>query len=227
MVPPLLQWVSSPPHITLAKSQVHLWRFRLDLSAAEVDGLMALLSCDERARAERLLDPVKADRFVAARGQMRQVLARYLDGSPAEVSFAYGTHGKPSLAGAAGEEFKFNLSHAGSWGLIAVTRGGDIGVDIEQLDTNLDYEKVAARFFSAEERVELEHYAASRRRRGFVRIWTRKEALLKGQGGGFSTLAAGIPESKWRPRLFTVDRGYLGAFAVEARVTSVCRWHFS
>ena len=227
MVPDLAYWASPPPHLTLVKNQVHLWRFRLDLLAVDVDELMSLLNCDELARAEQLLDSAKAQRFVAAHGQMRQILTRYLDCSPDEVSFNYGAHGKPNLAGTAGEKLRFNLSHAGRWGLVAVTREADIGVDVEQLDLNLDYEKIAARFFSVEEKAELERYGALRRRRGFYRIWTRKEALLKGQGGGFSMPAAVKPGTKWQTRSFTVDRGYLGACAVAARVTSMCRWQFA
>lgn len=227
MVSHLTHWTDPPPQITLLKNQVHLWRFRLDLSATDVAGLKRLLSDDELARAERLLDPVKEHRFVAARGQMRQVLSRYLDCPPEEISFTYGAHGKPRLADVAAGKLCFNLSHACDWGLLAVAQGFDVGVDIEKIDDNLDYEKVAARFFTDEEAIELGRYHATRRRRGFYRIWTRKEAGLKGPGGGFSTSAAIRADRKGLVRSFTVDRGYLGAFTASGRVATIYRWDFS
>ncbi len=226
MAPSLVPWENSPSHVTLAKSQVHLWRFRLDLLAAEAAGLQRLLSRDELARAERLLDPAKAHHFVVARGRLRQVLSRYLDHPPEELSFAYGAHGKPRLVGAAGEALQFNLSHAGCWGLLAVASGVDIGVDVEKIDLGLDCENIATRFFSAEETAQLMRYHVTHRRRGFYRLWTRKEAWLKGQGCGFSVSATVMTDAKWWIRSFTVDRDYPGAFATAGRVTSVHRWHF-
>jgi 4'-phosphopantetheinyl transferase len=225
MVPHLTLWEDPPSKILLAKSQVHLWRFRLDLPATDLVALKKLLSRNEQVRAERLLDPVKSNRFVAARGCLRQVLARYLDSSPADVTFAYGAHGKPRLEEASDDDLMFNLSHAGDWGLLVVAQDVDVGVDVEKIDHRLDYEKVAARVFSPDEMAHLEQCHAARRRRGFYRIWTRKEAMLKGQGFGFSAPEKARQSAGWLIRSFTVGRGCLGAVAVAGHVTQVRRWH--
>ncbi|HSO18986.1 MAG TPA: hypothetical protein VLT88_05995, partial [Desulfosarcina sp.] len=95
---PLTLWSLHPEQPTLSPGQIDLWRFRLDLAGAEAAALTALLNDAELARAERLLDPLKSNGFVVARGRLRQILGRYLDRAPDDISFAYGDHGKPRLS---------------------------------------------------------------------------------------------------------------------------------
>jgi 4'-phosphopantetheinyl transferase len=94
-----------------------------------------------------------------------------------------GPAGKPYLGGG-GEGIRFNLSNAGGVGLLAVTRGREVGVDLEPLhevDWGTD---VARRFFSASEVASLNASPEFGRSLAFLRGWTRKEALLKGKGDG-------------------------------------------
>jgi 4'-phosphopantetheinyl transferase len=61
---------------------------------------------------------------------LRQCLAEYVKHTPASLRFGYMMpHGKPFLAEY--PEIAFNLSHAGDYGLLAVTCGRQVGVDIE------------------------------------------------------------------------------------------------
>ncbi len=221
----LSPWGDPPSTIKLARGEVHLWRFRIDLSADVIAGLKPLLSSDELLRAERLFDPLKSISFVAARGRLRQILARYLDLQPAAIEFSYGVQGKPRLAAESDQQLSFNLSHAGNWGLLAVASGLVVGVDIEKIDSQLEYEKMAGLVFSPAEVACLGQYARKRRRRAFYRIWTRNEARLKGQGGGFSTPSRMGQGTGWRIRSFSVHRDYLGALALATEVIKVQRWH--
>jgi 4'-phosphopantetheinyl transferase len=220
-------WSPPPPKIELADAQVHLWRFRLDLPSDKIAGLSQLLSNEEQLRAKRLLDRLKANSFIAARGQMRQILARYLVLKPENINFSYGEHGKPYLADGRDKNLAFNLSHAGRWGLLVITSGADVGVDIEQIDRQLDFEGVASGFFSLAEIDELRRYPLARRRRAFYRIWTRKESCLKKEGYGFSSPQISVHDAKWQIRSFTVDRGYLGAIAVTGDLPDIWRWNFT
>ncbi len=221
----LSPWENPPSTIKLARGEVQLWRFRIDLPTDVIAGLRPLLSRDEQLRAERLLDPLKSSNFVAARGRLRQILAGYLNLQPAAIEFSYGGQGKPCLTAKTAERLTFNLSHAGCWGLLIVASGFAVGVDLEKIDSQLEYEKLAGLVFSSAEVACLEQYACKRRRRAFYRIWTRKEAWLKGQGGGFSASAQMVQDAGWQIRSFSVDGGYLGALALAAEVTEVQRWH--
>ena len=57
---------------------------------------------------------------------------RHLDQAPSRVAFRYGSHGKPELTPPIGGALHFNLSHAETRGLCAVTLKHEVGVDIER-----------------------------------------------------------------------------------------------
>jgi len=217
----LSPWRAPTTPLTLRSGQAQLWRFRLDLTETELETLQTLLDREELQRAERLRIPHKRGQFIAARGRLRQILARYLGQAPAKIEFAYGEHGKPHLPGA---QLAFNLAHAGHWGVLLVSGAGEIGVDVEALDRDLERDKVAAHYFTDAERALWQRYPPERKVRGFFRIWTRKEALLKAAGGGF---AVAPQADAWQLRSFALERGYLGAAALPPSVTSIIRWHFA
>lgn len=227
--PCLPPWTDPPDELRLENGQLHLWRLPLDLPSHELKALKLLLSGDELGRARRLLDPLKADRFVAARGRLRQLLARYTRTDPAALRFVYGTSGKPVLEGT--WKIGFNLSHSQQWALLAIACQCEVGVDLEVIDPDLAFEAMALHFFSAAESAWLESFPPHRRRRAFYRLWTRKEAWLKGLGWGFSApsrridLAEGVPGAGgWQMKNFPVARGVIGALAVKGRLSDIRCW---
>lgn len=169
-------------HGDLPGDCIDIWH--LDL--IEDRGLWDLLDQAERDRARRLRILDKRVQFVAARSQIRQILASYLGDRPEALQFSYGEHGKPSLPSA--PELSFNLSHSRQAGLLAVARGADIdlGVDVEFRKPDRRFEGIAGRFFSASEHQALLSLPAAERPAAFYRAWTRKEAYLKAWGTGLS-----------------------------------------
>lgn len=218
MVPLLTLWGDPPGDLTLSAGQVDLWRFWLALPPPEIERLACLLNETERLRAARLLDRIKAHGFIASRGRLRTILACYLDQDPAALNFSFGPQGKPRLDGSCKTPLGFNLSHSGDWGLLAVTTGPPVGVDIELIDDRVAYESLAARFFLPEEKAELAQFSPVRRRRVFFRIWTRKEALLKGLGTGLAGRSAPLPYEDWSIRTLPVAPRMLGAVALKNRL---------
>lgn len=226
----LSPWQTPPAHPELAANELHLWRFPLTCG----ESLEPLLDEQERQRAKRLLVAEKARAFVTARARLRQILASYLGQAPESLCFAYGPAGKPALAGDLADALAFNLAHSGGWALCAVSKGIEVGVDIERVDDRLDYAKLAARFFSRNELNRLQACDERRRRRLFFRIWTRKEAWLKGKGGGFSDPDQDIGkvhlagcctyDGRWWLRSLPITRHYLGALAVPQEFTHLQRW---
>ncbi|MDT8444699.1 MAG: 4'-phosphopantetheinyl transferase superfamily protein [Desulfuromonadales bacterium] len=226
----LTPWQIPPPKPHLTEQAVHLWRFPLDCH----EPLEFLLDDQELQRARRLRVPANAQSFIVARARLRQILGSYLDLAPETLRFSYGPFGKPVLAGEPREVPAFNLAHCGQWGLCAVTRGIEVGVDIERLDRQLDYEKLAAGFFSENERNWLQAASPLRRRRHFFRIWTRKEAWLKGKGGGFSDPDQDIGpahlagtcthDGTWWLKSIPVTRCYLAALALPREISLLQRW---
>lgn len=215
-------WIPTSSAPQLAAGEVHLWRFPLASSPVSLPTLKSTLAADELQRAARLLDPRKAASFIVARARLRQILASYLAVDPAEIAFTYGEQGKPALLEPA-STLTFNLSHSGAWALLAVAQGMEIGVDLEQIDPFLAYERLAARFFSPEENAALLAAPEVRRRRQFYRLWTRKEAQLKGVGGGFSA-PGGMKPTGWSTRSFWLGRGYVATLASILSIGDVTRF---
>lgn len=168
----------SPP-----SSAVQLWSVSLD-SVGRFDRLWTLLSRDEIDRAVRIPDPRIRRRYVAGRAALRRLLGERLETPPAELRFDYGPRGKPSLEGA---EVGFNLSHSGDLALIAISDGGLVGVDLEQLRPRPRLDLLSRRVLTDDERELLDRAdAAGEGLRWFLRCWTAKEAVAKALGLGLA-----------------------------------------
>ncbi len=166
-----------------AKHRIDLHQFSLDVDADVGAVLERHLTLDERDRAGRFVVPEDGANFVVGRGRMREVLADYVEQPAADLRFAYAKHGKPRLVMDGPAPF-FNLSHSGNRAVLAVSRSVDVGVDIERIRP---VERgLARRFFSAAEVAALEALPSDQWLDGFFRCWTRKEAVLKALGVGFS-----------------------------------------
>jgi len=112
------------------------------------------------------------------------VLAAYIGVEPLDVELATGPHGKPALASTA-HGVHFNVSHSGSWGLVAVARV-DVGVDVEHIRPRRASERLTERFMTSGERDLLRRRAELQGEAAFFMIWSRKEAYLKAIGVGLS-----------------------------------------
>lgn len=186
-MPRVSPWCPPPPTITLASDEVHVWRANLTLSASRLESLEQTLSTDERERARRFYFQRDREHFIVARASLRAILGCYLDLKPDELRFCYGPHGKPALSSESlGGDLRFNLSHSGGLALYAVTRGREIGVDIERVRPELADGKIAERFFSPREVAALRALHPHLQLQAFFNCWTRKEAYIKATGDGLS-----------------------------------------
>lgn len=176
-------WKSPPAALRVPSQQVHLWRVLLDVAPVN----RVHLSADEQVRADTFVHLQNRNRFTAMRSALRAVLAGYLGIPPESLTFAYGEKGKPSVAQEQnGLDIRFNVSHSGGLGLIAVTCDREIGVDLEMRQEVLDYMGVARRFFSAREHRGLLEIPEELRQKAFLRCWTRKESYVKALGRGLA-----------------------------------------
>lgn len=169
----------------LSASSIHVWQFPLTLSDHPLDKYSVLLSEDECARAARYRFEKDARAFTVARASVRCILAGYINARAQNLHFDYAHYGKPALANLA-KDIRFSVSHSADLGMLAVALGREVGVDIENIQRNVDTDQLAERFFSEHERVSLRQLSGNERVRAFFRCWTSKEAFLKGQGLGLS-----------------------------------------
>jgi 4'-phosphopantetheinyl transferase len=167
----------------LATDEVHVWSAPLVDAARRLDRLGRVLAVEERARADRYVHPGVRDQFVVARAMLRLLLGRYLGVPATEIRLGIGDQGKPHLPGG---ELHFNISHTHGLALVALTRRGEVGVDVECLRPCPNYLDIAGRFFSPGEARALHALPEGQREEAFFHVWTRKEAFLKALGLGLS-----------------------------------------
>ena len=112
------------------------------------------------------------------------MLASELGIDPAKVPLQRGRRGRPELA--APHTLDFNVSHTRDVALIAIAHGlpppSRIGVDIERVDRIVNADGLARKFLTGRERAAIAPLAVDTRRRGFLRLWTCKEAMSKATG---------------------------------------------
>ena len=114
------------------------------------------------------------------------LLAAYAGPGAPEV--ARGEHGKPYFTGEFGA-LGFSWSHSRDTALFAVGRGPvgfEVGVDVERVRPRARSLELASRFFAPAEAAWLSALPAEGVLRGFLDLWTAKEAVLKAHGGGLS-----------------------------------------
>jgi len=188
----------------LGPDDVHVWRVALERDPDRLARDRALLSPDERRRADRFRFPVHADRFTVSRASLRRILGAYLDVDPARIAFAYGPDGKPRLADPA-DPLRFNLAHSADVTLVALARGREVGVDLERMRRGVPHQRLARRFFAHPEIVALDSIPTPRREAAFFATWARKEAYVKARGEGLvrwlRRFAVSIEPDEARPRL--------------------------
>lgn len=173
---------------SLSPSEILMWQRSLRPSSSQVERLYALLSEDEKQRAQRFpMDKPQHVAFVTARGTLRTLLGHYLEIPPATVRFCYNPHGKPHLE-ESHQPLHFNISHSGQWSLYALALDTELGVDLQKMRPSPPQQRIdfAQRFFSNEEFQGFSHLATTYINTAFYACWTRKEAYIKYHGLGLA-----------------------------------------
>lgn len=197
---------------------------------------VALLSPDERQRANRFVLLRDRQRFITRRAHLRRLLGERL-GVPAEsIRLCSGIHGKPALAEPLQKSgVTFNLSHSGDLTAYAFATRIQIGVDVERIRVVDEADRIAALMFSPGEYETYERLPAADKPLAFLNGWTRKEAFVKATGSGLRhsldtfdvSLAPGEPArvlrlgtnhnvSSWRMHSFFPAPGFVAALAAQA-----------
>lgn len=240
-------WLPAPRRIVLDDDEAHVWRADLHREPSTVRSFFDLLAPDEKQRANRFHFEKDRTHFVVARGVLRRLLARYLDADPALLRFTYNRFGKPALAHDANDPpLNFNLSHAHGLALYALTRGREIGLDVEFIRPEFAGLEIAERFFSPAEVAALRALPAHWQTEAFFNCWTRKEAYIKARGEGLShpldsftvSLAPGQPAtllsaddpheaSRWSLAEIKPATGYAAALVIEGAMPGLHYWQWS
>lgn len=166
---------------------LHLARFHTTLAPERFSEYLGLLDSEERTRLQRFHFEKDRHLFAASHVFLRQVLSQYVKVPPDQLRFAVNRYGKPLLdCHSKDAAIHFNMAHTSDVVVVAVNSDGEIGVDVERLDHEVDPLVIGDRLFSREESTDLRATPPTGRLLRFFQYWTLKEAYLKAQGAGLS-----------------------------------------
>lgn len=214
---PAPSWVSGTPALWIVDARQE--GGRAQRLAPEI------LDAEELGRAGSLV--VEADRvcYTASHVALRMLLGARLGIAPEAVRLTRepcpscgGPHGRPATDAGV----HFSLSHTRGVALLAFA-DEPVGVDVERVPKARTVSEIEDQLHPAERR-ELAELTEEQRPAAFVRVWTRKEAYLKGKGIG---LADGLSRDHmgsgprpqpgpagWTVTDVAVPAGYAAAVAV-------------
>jgi len=235
----MISWQPPTDSIIFRFDDVHVWRVNLDCNISDVHNMRHILSLDEQNRADRYYFKEDGEHFILTRGMLRVILSYYLDKEPSELCFSYSSYGKPNLVDWFDKvPLRFNVSHSCGLVLCAVAQNREVGIDLERILFDIDYEQIAKQFFSPGEYAELmEIPNVEQRIKAFYDCWTRKEAYIKAKGEGLSlpldqfdvSLTPGEPARllrhnrfpqeviRWSLKEIQPANGYAASLAVEGQ----------
>ena len=173
--------------IDLGKNEVLVYQIDTDIDDSYVFPFSKLLTPEELRRAIKFYFERDRKTYILTRGILRTILGSLLRKNPVELLISYSTYGKPFLVSDENtSDIRFNVSHSLDKALIAITKGRDVGVDIEYIRPLRYEDRIQERFFSSKENEALRYLPKDIQHRAFFTCWTRKEAFIKAKGGGLN-----------------------------------------
>jgi phosphopantetheinyl transferase len=150
-----------------------------DLSSRYTD-IQKYISGNEQARADKFHFDQDRETYITCHAMLRLVLAQFLNLNPLEISYKIGSNNKPGIKD---DPVYFNVTHTREAFAFTVSREFNVGIDLENINQDIEISSVARSYFSKKEREYIFNLATGSKER-FFQLWTRKEALLKALGTG-------------------------------------------
>lgn len=154
-----------------------------------------LMSEDEKARYQRFYFPHDRHQYLVTRALVRTVLSRYYpEVLPHQWLFGKNHYGKPYVDNIPnGEMLYFNVSHAQGIIVLAITRLGEIGIDVENPKKEIFSLELAKSICSDQELDALKLCINETQKVNyFFLLWRLKEAYFKAKGCGLITVLKNV-----------------------------------
>lgn len=180
---------NSPLNWDTLLTAVHAWQLRPHkLGGSELrKRWLFCLSAAERSLYSRFQTEELRSNYFATRFLCRMTLSRYANAAPTAWRFSRNPQGKPMIvAPPSFVSLSFNVAHTEEMIICAVTRAGQVGVDVEDTRRPVDVSLIARHFFSRGEQTRLAGLPRPERTARFFEQWVRKEAYVKATGLGLA-----------------------------------------
>ncbi|MEJ8546678.1 4'-phosphopantetheinyl transferase family protein [Brevibacillus borstelensis] len=201
-----------------------------EVQPAELKSCMEVLDQEEKAVYESYRVDFKKVEFLVGRMLLKRIIGQKLGIFPKEVRFIKNEYGKlfldsGNLAGSIKRPLFFNLSHSDRMLVCAFSEIEKTGIDVEAVKKDCCFEVMRSVFVPKEIAFVKQQGTPSMKREAFYRLWTRKEAVMKALGKGFSLqpLSFSVPLAGGRVEVqpfsyytFAPLEGYMVSAAIES-----------
>jgi 4'-phosphopantetheinyl transferase len=151
------------------------------------------LSYTERMRYDEIQDPQRSKQFLLGRILIWHLLKEAFDITDYTIE-TQDTYDKPKLVFSQSElELDFNISHTEELVVAVISAAGNVGIDIEDMQTNRNWHALGKKYFSAHENQDIERKPAHIKPELSLKLWITKEAAIKAQG---QTISRGMADIK-------------------------------
>jgi 4'-phosphopantetheinyl transferase len=211
------------------KGELHIWRYTVNEQDYAAEKINPILSVEEQEKAARFIQEQHAVKYVCNHRFMRNVLGAYLNIPAAEIKFSHTPLGKPYIENS---NLFFNLSRRNKYGLLAIFKDAEVGVDIEYIKELQDVATFSSYSFSEHEKAMIFSNNKTNPEILFT-FWAFKEAFIKATGTGLSVDISKInladffdketnimPDDNklWTLKRLNSEEGYKAAFATIGKV---------
>nr|WP_121273037.1 4'-phosphopantetheinyl transferase superfamily protein [Pedobacter schmidteae] len=224
-----IEWLAYRKNLILDIARPHIFKIEVNAYANLLTDYEMVLSDQELTKVKRFVHIQDGHRYAVGKHVLRNILSKFTGVSPAKLRFETRENKKPVVDG-----IEFNVSHSHNIIIVAVN-ASKIGIDIELINTDFDYELLLPGCFSKNEQSYIQNGGESRIV-NFYTLWTRKEAILKASGEGLSdqldqidsladfSLREGL---NYRINSSLVDKHYIMSLALEHTAVIPSYWHYS
>ena len=168
---------SKQPFPVLSKGEIHLWTASSEIFSE----CHAALTDTEKSRIDYYKFHDAKNNFVVSQGGLRLLLSAYLDIAPKDLKIGRHNKGKPFSQD--DYSLTFNISNSGNRVVYAISRAGEVGIDLEQIRPLPDLEELIDKNFTKNEAAYIRKMEEEKLAR-FFKFWTVKEGYLKAIGEG-------------------------------------------
>ncbi len=183
---------------TLSSGELHLWYVYSAISPSAIEKCKNALSKQELAKVTFFEFEQVRDSYIISQGTLRLLLSAYLNIPGHLLQLGRRNKGKPYSID--DPELYFNMSNTGSIVVIAFSRDGEVGIDIEQKRALPDLDELINRNFTSSE-IKFINSKPKEKINRFFRFWTVKESYLKAIGEGMRLLPDSIEFSLEKDRI--------------------------
>ena len=173
-----------PQHIpdTIKKGEIIILVFEIDSTQEKWSDYDTILSKNEKNKAHEFQHPDDRLSFAKCRSILRSTLSKWLNCDPNEINIIHRENGKPYLEHS--KVIEFNITHTKGLAAIAFSIDSEIGIDVENLNREINLDQVAKKVFTKSEQSLIDSNNQKDKKKMFYRLWTSKESYLKATGLG-------------------------------------------